>query len=141
MGTTRTDHAYATSTKGAVVSGTITFAGVMLATLAVFGILQGIAAIASDQVYVEGIAYTYELDVTTWGWVHLVIGVAALGTGIGLATGKVWAMVLGLVIALLSALANFAFMPYYPLWSLVVIAFDVFVMWALCQEISHRQAV
>jgi hypothetical protein len=141
MSTSGPDRTYRSSTKGAVASGGTTFAGIMLATVSGFGFLQGIAAIASDEVFVTGIAYTYELDVTAWGWIHVMLGVVGLLTGIGLVMGQAWAMLVGVAIALLSAVANFAFMPYYPYWSLAVIAFDVFVIWALCQELAHADAV
>jgi hypothetical protein len=141
MSTTRTTSGHASSTRDAVTSGTTAFAGIMLATLSGFGILQGIAAILSDDVYVQGINYTYELDVTTWGWVHLLLGVLGLATGIGLVVGQSWALVVGLVIAMLSALANFTFIPYYPFWALAIIAFDAFVIWALCQELSRSRGL
>jgi hypothetical protein len=119
-----------------VVSGTSAFAGIMLCTVAVFGILQGIAAIASDKVYVDGIQYTYQFDITTWGWIHLVLGIIALGVGIGILADQSWALVAGIAITVIGALGNFAFMPYYPLWSLAIIALDVFIIWALCQKLG-----
>jgi hypothetical protein len=119
------------STKSAWASGTSIFAAVLLTTLAVFQILEGISAIASDHVYVHGVDYTYRFDVTAWGWIHLIIGLVALGTGIGILMSQVWAYILGIVVACVSALANFASIPHYPIWSIVVIAFDVLVIWAL----------
>jgi hypothetical protein len=124
------------STSSMVVSGTSAFAGIMLCTVAVFGILQGIAAIASDKVYVDGIQYTYQFDITTWGWIHLVLGIIALGVGIGILADQSWALVAGIAITVIGALGNFAFMPYYPLWSLAIIALDVFIIWALCQKLG-----
>jgi hypothetical protein len=121
---------------GEVAFGVATFAGVLLVVLAVFQIIDGISAIANDTVFVRGLSYTWEFDVTAWGWIHLIIGLIALGTGIGIIMGQTWGFLVGIVIAALSALANFMFMPYYPFWALAVIALDVLVIWALCRLIS-----
>lgn len=131
---------YDGSTKSAIAYGVTLFAGVMLCTVAVFQILQGIAAISKDDVFVSGINYTYKLDVSQWGWIHLVLGVLALGTGIGIVLGQVWGFIAGIVVASLSALANFAFIPHYPLWSIVVIAFNALVVWALCTQTARRES-
>lgn len=120
-----------------LAQGLAVFAGVLLATASVFQILQGIAAIVNDTFYVEGLNYTYEFDITAWGWIHVVLGCVGLGTGIGILMEQTWAWVLGIGIAALSAISNFMFMPYYPLWALVVIALDAFVIWALCTKISY----
>lgn len=135
MTTHASGRAYEKSTKGLVAVGTTAFAGVMLATVAIFQILQGIAALAEDTVFVSGAEYTYEFDVTAWGWIHLVVGIIALLTGIGILGGQRWAMLVGIAIATLGAITNFAFMPYYPFWAIVVVAFNVFVIWALCNQI------
>ncbi|WP_244928092.1 hypothetical protein [Nocardioides sp. W7] len=135
MTTHATGRAYEKSTKGLVAVGATAFAGVMLATVAIFQILQGIAALAEDTVFVSGVEYTYEFDITTWGWIHLILGVIGLVTGIGILAGQTWALLLGVAIATLSAITNFAFLPYYPFWSIVVLTFDVFVIWALCSQV------
>ncbi len=129
------------STSGTVALGVVAFAGVMLATVAIFQILQGIAAIAKDSVFVTGIDYVYEFDVTTWGWIHLVLGVIGLVVGIGILAGQTWGRFAGVVIAVLSAVASFAFLPYFPLWCLVILAFNGLVIWALCTQISRRTAL
>jgi hypothetical protein len=118
--------------------GTETFAGIMLATVATFQILEGIAAVAEDSVFVKGPNYTYAFDVTTWGWIHILLGVIGLAVGIGILTGQVWARVLGIFIAFLGALGTFAFMPYYPVWALVVLGMYVLVIWALCRQVSDE---
>jgi len=136
----RTSH-YDTSTKGLVAYGVTAFAGVMLATVAVFQILEGISAIAKDDVLVAGPKYTYKFDVTTWGWIHLILGIIALAVGIGILMGQTWSRVAGIAIAALSCLSNFAFLPYYPVWSLVILSFNAFVIWALCTQLSRDSAV
>jgi hypothetical protein len=132
----RTPH-YDRSGTGLVALGVSGFAGVMLATVAVFQILEGIAAIAKDDVYVAGIKYAYEFDLTAWGWIHLVVGIIALAVGIGILMGQTWGLVSGIAIAALSCLSNFAFLPYFPVWSLVVLAFNALVIWALFSHLSH----
>jgi hypothetical protein len=85
---------------------------------------------------VRGLSYTFEFDVTAWGWIHLLLGLVGLGTGIGILVGQTWARILGVFIAGVSTVSNFMFMPYYPFWSLAVIALDVLVIWALCSQIA-----
>ena len=126
---------------GEVAFGVATFAGVLLVVLAVFQIIDGISAIANDTVFVRGLSYTWEFDVTAWGWIHLIIGLIALATGIGIIMGQTWGYLIGIGIAGLSMLTNFMFMPYYPFWSLAVIALDVLIIWALCKEIANERTV
>ncbi|WP_027862714.1 hypothetical protein [Marmoricola sp. URHB0036] len=137
MSTTSSHRDYENSTKGAWALGGAAFAGVMLATLGAFQALQGIAAIADDEVYVRGIKYAYQFDLTTWGWIHLILGVVAIATGIGILAQQTWANAVGIAIAFLSALSSFAFMPYYPFWSITILAFDIFVIWALCSILAN----
>ena len=127
------------SPKRVMTFGISAFAGSLLTIVSILQILQGIAAIANDTVYVRGLSYTYELDVTGWGWIHLVLGLIGLGTGIGILMGQTWGRILGIVIAVISTVANFMFMPYYPFWSLAVIALDVLIIWALCSQIADER--
>jgi hypothetical protein len=124
------------SPTGSLVWGVTVFAGVLLTVTAVFQIVEGIAAIANDTVFVRGLDYTWQFDVTAWGWIHLVIGLVALATGVGILMGQTWGLLIGIFIAGLSALSNFMFMPYYPFWSLAVIGLDVLVIWALCKQVA-----
>ena len=116
--------------------GVSVFAGVMLATLGALEILQGLSAVLKDDVYVRGVDYTYKFDVTTWGWIHLIIGVIAVAVGLGILYGQTWAVVGGLAIAVVSALGQFMFMPYYPFWSMLLIFIDVVVIWALATTLG-----
>jgi hypothetical protein len=111
--------------------GGIVFAASMLTMAGVFQMLAGIVAIVNDEFFVATRNYTFDLDVSAWGWIHLVIGIVMLATGLGLFGRRTWAGVTGIFIAMLSALANFFFIPYYPIWSLLVIGLDVWVIWAL----------
>ncbi|RYP85043.1 hypothetical protein EKO23_13725 [Nocardioides guangzhouensis] len=134
----QSDRQFEESTKGGWVMGTTAFAGVLLATLGSFQILQGLAAVLEDEVFVRGVEYSYKLDLTTWGWWLMLLGAAAVAVGIGIALNNVVANIAGLVLAFLSALSNFAFLPYYPFWSILVIAFDALVIWAICVQLARR---
>lgn len=118
--------------------GGMTFAGAMMILIGLFQGLAGLAAIFDDQFYVVARHYTFDIDVTAWGWIHLILGALVLLAGFALLAGKVWAAVTALVLAMLSALSNFFFIPYYPWWSLLVIALDVWVMWALTRPGAVR---
>ncbi|HEY3501805.1 MAG TPA: hypothetical protein VGN37_03325 [Actinocatenispora sp.] len=108
------------------------FAATMLCIVGVFQVLQGIEGIARGAFYVVAPNYLYEFNTTAWGWIHLAIGAVALLTGIYLfVSGSAWARGAGIVLASLSAIANFFFIPYYPFWSMVVIALDAFAIWSL----------
>ena len=107
------------------------FAAVMLITVGCFQVIAGIAAIAEDDIYTQTPNYILELDVTTWGWAHLLLGAILILSGLGIMTGNVLARSVGVLVAAVSMVANFAFIPWYPLWSIAVIAVDVAVIWAL----------
>jgi hypothetical protein len=97
----------------------------------IFQALQGLAGIVENEFYVTTRNYVFEADATTWGWTHLIIGVIVGLAGLALLSGQTWARVVGIFLAVVSAISNFLFIPYYPLWSLLIIALDVFVIWAL----------
>ena len=111
--------------------GFIVFAAVMMIMSGVFQALAGLIAIFENEFYVAARKYLFEFDVTSWGWIHLILGVIVALAGFSLLSGATWARVVGITLAVLSAIANFAFIPYYPIWSLLIIALDVFVIWAL----------
>jgi hypothetical protein len=126
------------STARAWAVGGMVFAASMMVLLGIWQIFVGIAAIAEDEFFVVAPNYTYEIDTTTWGWIHLGIGVLVTIAGFFLFTGATWARAIGIVLAGVSAISNFFFLPYYPLWSIVIIAVCVFVIWALASAGSSR---
>ncbi|MEU9329396.1 hypothetical protein [Streptomyces canus] len=119
-------------TGGVWASGWTAFAGVMMIFGGAMAIFEGIAAIAEDDVFVTTRNYTYNFSLTSWGWIHLALGVLVVAAGIALFGGAVWARVVGIALAGLSMIANFMWLPYYPVWAVVLIAVDAFVIWALC---------
>jgi hypothetical protein len=112
-------------------TGGVIFAGVIMIVLGIFQAIAGIAAIADDQFYVVTRNYAFDLDVTAWGWIHLLLGIVVALSGFALLAGRAWAAVVAIVLAVISAVANFFFIPYYPFWSLLVIGLDIWVIWAL----------
>ena len=111
--------------------GFVVFAAVMMMIIGAFQVIAGIAAIFEDDFFVVGPNYLYDVDVSAWGWIHLILGVVIFLAGMGVMAGAAWARVVGITLASLSAIANFFFIPYYPLWSILVIALDVWVIWAV----------
>ena len=107
------------------------FAAFMLIMIGFFHALAGISGILKDDVYVKTTNYFVSLDTSGWGWVHLIVGIIVLLAGFGLFSGAVWARTVGVIIALVSAVANFVFIPVYPFWAITVIVIDVLVIWAL----------
>jgi hypothetical protein len=112
-------------------TGGVIFAGSILTLAGIFQAITGLVAIINDNFFVVSKNYTFDLDVTAWGWIHLIIGIIVFVVGLGLFTGAGWAAVGAIAIAMLSAIANFFFIPYYPIWSLVVIGLNVWVIWSL----------
>jgi len=106
-------------------------AAVIMVTVGIIQLLQGIAAVAENEVFVAGVNYVYKFDLTTWGWIHIVLGVLVAIVGLALFTGAGWARVSAIIVAAVSILANFLWLPYYPGWSLVIIALDIVVIWAV----------
>lgn len=117
--------------KQAWAQGGVIFAAAMLLMLGIWQVFMGIAAIAKGEFFLSTSNYIYEFNVGGWGWIHLIIGIIMVIAGFFLFQGAPWARAVGIVLAVLSAISNFFFMPYYPFWSIVVIALDVFVIWAL----------
>ncbi|MFE2041950.1 hypothetical protein ACFXAZ_13660 [Streptomyces sp. NPDC059477] len=112
-------------------TGGVTFAGVLMLINGILFILQGISAIAADDVYARIGDYVYKINLTGWGWILLVLGVISVITGVGILSGAAWARVVGIALAALSLVAQFLFLPYSPFWSVIMMAIDVFVIWAL----------
>jgi hypothetical protein len=114
-------------------TGFAVFAAIMMITLGIFHAIMGLVALFDDTFYVRVANYTFEFDVTAWGWIHLIAGVIVAFAGFALLSGQTWARGVGIAIAVLSAIANFMWLPYYPVWSIVCIALAVGVIWGLAR--------
>jgi hypothetical protein len=118
--------------------GWIFFAGFMLIIVGAMQAMYGLIALFNDEWAVWGNRAVVYLDITSWGWVHLILGVVVALVGIGVMTGNILARTLGVVIAGLSMLVNFLALPIYPIWSIVLITIDALVIYAL---IAHGREV
>ena len=114
-----------------LATGFIMFAGVMMIMAGSFQAFSGLVAIFENEFYVTTPNYLLQLDATSWGWIHLLLGLLVVLAGFAVLNGMVWGRIIGVVLAVLSAFANFAFIPYSPFWSTLIIAVDIFVIWAL----------
>ena len=111
--------------------GVTTAAAILLIVGGICHTMEGFVGIATHEFYVVGQKWIFQFEVTTWGWIHVVVGALAVIAGIGLFFGAIWARTLALVIAAISIVANFLWLPDYPVWAVLIIAFDTFVIWAL----------
>jgi vacuolar-type H+-ATPase subunit I/STV1 len=112
--------------------GLAVFAAVMMMTVGVLHVIAGLVALFENEFYVAGAHYVLQFDVTTWGWIHLLLGILVAVAGYFVVQGAGWARGVGIGLAALSLIANFLFIPYYPVWSILIVALDVAVIWALC---------
>jgi hypothetical protein len=126
-----TENATTTSRPSTTAIGLTVFAGVMMIVLGVMQVMQGLVALFNDDFYVVGQEWVFEFDLTTWGWIHLLVGALLAVAGLFVFQGALWARLVGIAVAAVSIVLNFMWLPYYPIWSLLIIALDVFVIWAL----------
>jgi hypothetical protein len=106
-------------------------AAVLMMMSGVWNFLEGLAAIIRGSFVVVLHNYAYELSATSWGWFHLILGAVVAIAGVALLTDKLWARIIGVALAAVSAIVNFLYIPYLPVWSIVLIAVDVAIIWAL----------
>ena len=121
------------------VGGGYVFAGVIMIMVGAFQALAGLAALFEDEFFVVTSDYIFKVDTTTWGWIHLILGLLVAFAGYALFAAKTWARVIGVTLATLSAIANFIFIPYYPFWAILIISLDVWVIWALTRSLSRPE--
>ena len=112
-------------------TGWIYFAGTMLLIGGTLSIIYGFVALFNDNWVVFGNTNAVFLDLTGWGWLHVIIGALVVLAGFGLFTGNILARTLGVVVAAVSMIANFLWLPVYPFWAIIIIVIDALVIWAL----------
>ncbi|MBB5788936.1 DUF7144 family membrane protein [Jiangella mangrovi] len=112
----------------------LVFAATMMVLLGAFQALEGLAGLLDDDFYATVPDYSLDLDVTAWAWIHLIAGILLMIAGFALFSGSPVAGGVGIALAALAAIANFLFLPHYPVWSLVIIALCVFVIWAIVRS-------
>jgi hypothetical protein len=122
--------------------GWIAFAGTMMLLLGTFHVIQGLIALFQNEYYLVGAnGLTVHLDYTAWGWTHVVLGVLVILAGLGLLAGQMWARVVGVILAFASAVVNVGFLAAYPVWSTIMIAIDVLVIWAVIVHGREMKAI
>jgi hypothetical protein len=131
--------------------GLTAFASMMMVMAGSFSVLIGLAGIFENEFWevvpaldtaTSGDVYVFQLDATTWGWIHLLLGVVVAAAGFALFYGQVWARVVGVMVAVVSAIVNFMWLPLYPMWGMLVIALDVAIIWALTahgRDLAHSR--
>jgi len=112
--------------------GWILFGSMMMIMVGAFQAIVGLTALFQDDYFlVTTGGLVVDVDYTAWGWVHLGLGALAVAAGVGLMSGRAWARVAAIALCMLSAIVNLAFIPAYPVWSIIVIALDVIVIYAV----------
>ncbi|HET9201431.1 MAG TPA: hypothetical protein VFO84_10730 [Dehalococcoidia bacterium] len=129
-----TDYEPQPQVSGWAVGGTL-FAAVLMVMAGFFHVIAGFTAILDDEFYVVTRNYVFDLDVTAWGWIHLILGIVLVVAGAYIITGATWARLIGITLAVISAVANFFFVPYFEIWSVIVIAIDVWIIWSLSRPV------
>ncbi|MEU5213283.1 hypothetical protein [Streptomyces sp. NPDC020742] len=115
-----------------MINGASLFAGIMLMISGPFSILTGAAGIAQDRIFGAS-RYLYQFDLTTWGWIHVWVGVALVIAGLGVSANKSWGRGAGMAVAGISLITQFMFVPYYPAWSILVMTIDLLIVFALAR--------
>jgi hypothetical protein len=116
---------------GLVVTGLYLFAAVFMLIAGSFHVIQGLAALLDDGFIGSTDNYAYDIDITAWGWMHVLTGIVVVLAGAGLLSGAIWARLLALFIVVASSMINFVYIPYQPLWSIVQLTLNGLVIWAL----------
>ena len=118
--------------------GWIAFAAAMLLVIGVLNLINGFAAVFQDEIFVSGDRGALILDVTAWGWIHVVFGLVLVGVGIGLIQGQLWAAITATFLVMLNMITQMFMLPAYPFWSILLIVLDAFVLYALTVHGDER---
>lgn len=127
-----------TGAKAGLTAGLSVFAGLMIIMMSTLQGLQGFAALVHGDFFASDTRYAYELPITAWGWTHLLLGIVGFAVGIGVLAGVRAARLAAIVVAFVTAIGNFLFIPYYPLWAILLVALDLAVIWALAGDMPTR---
>jgi hypothetical protein len=121
-------------------TGWIAFAGVMMIISGSLNALYGLVAVVNDDWVVWTNRTSLVIDISQWGWIHLVVGLVVLLSGLGVFSGNVLARTVGVIGAAISLIVNFFFIPAYPLWAIIVVTINVLVIWALTAHGSEMRS-
>jgi hypothetical protein len=125
---------------GAGVAGFTILAATLMILSGLWSVFLGLTAIVKQSFFTSVPNYAFHYSIHGWGWTHLILGAVVFAAGFCVILGQVWARTVGILLAVLSAIANFMFLPYYPIWAIIVIAVDVFIIWALATGMHRSRA-
>ncbi|HLN78021.1 MAG TPA: hypothetical protein VK204_13310 [Nocardioidaceae bacterium] len=115
--------------------GWIIFASVMMIMVGTFQVIIGLTSLFKSGYYVvPSQDLLVNVNFTAWGWTHIILGALAVAAAFGLLAGQMWARIVGIAMAVVSAVVNMAFIAAYPLWSIMVITLDVLVVYAIAMH-------
>ena len=121
--------------------GWIWFAGIMMIVMGSFNAIEGLVALFRGEYYVVTEEQVLVFDITTWGWITLLIGILVALAGGALMSGAAWARVVAVVLAVVNAVAQLMFVSVHPVWSTIVIALCVTVIWAVVVHGSEAKSM
>ena len=127
--------------RSGIAVGTTATAGLLLVLVGFFHIAQGIVDLTNNDFYAVTQNWAFRFNLTTWGWLHVLGGIVVLLAGVGLFTGSVVARTVAVIVAMISIILSFLWLPYYPWWSVLIIAFDFVVIWALTSTAGTSSAI
>lgn len=119
------------ATRGAGAASLVGFAAIIMILTGGVQALTGLVAVRDNEILADNVDHLFSFDPVTWGWIHLIVGGIVLVAGFAVQLGQTWARVVGIILAVLSAITAFLFIPYYPFWGLLIVALDVLVIWGL----------
>lgn len=117
--------------RSAWAMGYAAFAAIVLLLVGILHIMAGLAGILEDEFYVATPNWLLQFDATTWGWIHLIGGILVVLGGLSILKGHMYGRIIGVTVASISLVANFAWLPYREFWGLVMIFLDIAIIWAL----------
>jgi hypothetical protein len=132
---TRQAAAYETQTENGWAVGFLLFASIIMVIVGLFHFFAGLAAVIEDEFLVIEGDYAYEVDVTLWGFAHIILGLLVAAAGALLIAGKTWALIVALVLTCISMVGSFLSIPNNAAWSLMIIGLDVGIIWAITTQL------
>ena len=107
------------------------FSGFLMIVMGILQMITGFTALLNDRYYLVSEENLVVFDFTTWGWVHLLLGLVVMMAGTAVFSGKVWGRVVGVMLAVLGVIFHFTFVSAYPIWSIIAIVVNVLIIYAL----------
>jgi hypothetical protein len=133
------DYGYAAERGGAYAGASTGGAFAILAGLVTF--LAGLAAVVRRNFYHVATNYAYNIHAYDWGWILLGLGIALFALGACALLGMTWAKYLGVGVAVLTAVAGFLYLPYFPVWGIVIVGLSLAAIWGLLRDDNSRARV